>query len=612
MRITWTRPLLRRLEFCFLNCALLPILAVGQDFKLPKTRAFDWSALKPSMELSWHECYASHASPTRDSFQHILPPQPTSRSRSAFCARLSPPLDYNNASNPHNVSIPVLKFASPPSPSHRSTIFVALGGAGNSRIQDFVSIGPNSEFFDWIDPDFEYDFLTFDNRGFGYSSPSARCFDNVLESKLWNERMSDMSGVICSEEDEGLQVLLAAAKARGELCAAREDEDSDIRQHMTSAYAARDMLEILKKLPNALDPQHGHHVPKMNFLGLSYGTIVGQTFASLYPEHVSRMVLDGTGDGKDWVGKWQMQHLIDVDAIWASFFEDCFEAKATCPLWRNSDSNSTDIETRINEFLDELRRRPLYIINNGNARLITYRDVKLAIYWTTMAPAFAAPTMASILDPLIKGHTNITLDFPFQDSLVTSDCPENETPDTLASSNAEAGLAINCGDAEDISNNTIEDFKTYLSALEAQSSVAAFFQGERKIRCLGWPTRPAWRFTGPFSSKKETENGEDSKLSMPILFMGNRLDPMTSLSTMKKVAKDYPGSVVLEENQRGHTALANTVPSDCTLGYLGAYFRDGTLPEDGTVCGTDCNLFDGSCLGGSSHSAVIPQNSWGQ
>jgi hypothetical protein len=315
------------------------------------------------------------------------------------------------------------------------------------------------------------------------------------------------------------------------------------------------------------------------------------------------MVLDGTVDVKDWVAKWQMQHLVDTDAVWASFYDDCFEAKEACPMWRTHDSNSTDIENRMNDFLEKLKLSPSYTVSDGNARFITYRDVKLAMYRTTMAPGFAAPAMASILDGLIRGHTNMTLDFPFEGVPTASTLLEMESQDGRAGSNADAGTAVNCGDAEDISNSSLADFKEYLSVLEGQSSVGAFFQGERKIRCLGWQVRPAWRFTGPFTSK--TDEG-DSTLSTPILFIGNKLDPMTSLRNARKVVEDFPGSVVLEQDARGHCALGNVVPSPCTMRYLRDYLRDGSLPEPGTVCGEDCNMFEGSCFQeGESPKALI-------
>jgi len=494
------------------------------------------------------------------------------------------------------VSVPILKASSPPSSSHRGTIITAFGGAGNSRIQDLITFSSDGVLLDAIDPDFEYDFLTFDNRGFGYSSPSAKCFDSVLDSTLWEERMTNMGGYMSTFNGDGdLWVRIAASRAKGVLCMKRNDEDADVRRHMTTSYAARDMLEILKRLPHQVADGliQKPKTPKLNFIGLSYGTIVGQTFASLYPEYVARMVLDGTAHAKDWFAKWQMEHLIDTDAVWESFYDDCSKAKQACPLWRAFDSDSTDIKHRIEEFLENLKQRPAYTVSDGNSRLITYRDVKLAMYWTTMSPGYGAPIMAIILDGLLKGHTNMTLDFPFEGILTASNSLHEETQDSRASSNADAGTAVNCGDAEDITNSSIADFKEYLSTLEEQSSVAAFFQGERKIRCLGWPIRPAWRFTGPFTSKREDGS---SKLSTPILFMGNKLDPMTSLHGLREAVQEFPGSVVLEQNARGHCALGSVVPSDCTLRYMRNYLKDGSLPEDGTICGEDCNWFDGSCF----------------
>jgi hypothetical protein len=72
------------------------------------------------------------------------------------------------------------------------------------------------------------------------------------------------------------------------------------------------------------------------------------------------------------------------------------------------------------------------------------------------------------------------------------------------------------------------------------------------------------------------------------------------------MVEDFPGSVVLEQNARGHYALGNVIPSVCTLNYLRDYLRDGSLPQPGTVCGEDCNVFDESCFEeGESSKAII-------
>ena len=578
---------------CFVDFVINAGATSIHPLKTSNVPSFDWSTIGASTDLIWHECYSSLS--THDSTQEVL----STPSRKLSCALLSLPLDYHDASSPHNVSVPVLRSSTAPSPMHRGTIFMALGGGGNSRIQDFIAITSSNDFLNWFDPELEYDFVTFDNRGFGYSSPSAGCFDSVLDSALWEERMADLGGVMSvAGKEESLQVRLAAARAKGELCEKKGKGGDDIRRHMTTAYAARDMLEIQKRLGDDSLPSsdawrdefNGEKTPKLKFLGMSYGTVVGQTFASLYPEHVSRMVLDGAGDPSDWTGKWQMKHLIDTDAIWESFYKDCFHAKDACPLWRAPDSDLADIEKRVSEFLVKLMQRPAYAVSDGKARLITYRDVKIAIYWTTMSPALLGVSMAKALDDLMRGHTEVT--FPFENVPTASDCPGNDDQERRAGANKDAGTALNCGDAEDIRNSTIVDFKEYLSLLEEQSSAAAFFQGERRIRCMGWPIRPAWRFSGPFTSR--LENGS-SKLSTPILFIGNKLDPMTSIHNSWQLVKDYPGSMVLEQNGRGHCALGGN-PNQCTLEYLWRYFRDGTLPEAGTICGEDCNLFNGSCL----------------
>jgi hypothetical protein len=69
------------------------------------------------------------------------------------------------------------------------------------------------------------------------------------------------------------------------------------------------------------------------------------------------------------------------------------------------------------------------------------------MYWTTMAPRFAAPVLATLLDGLMRGHTNVTLDLPFGGVLTASGFMAIESQDGRASSNSDAGTAVNCGDA---------------------------------------------------------------------------------------------------------------------------------------------------------------------
>lgn len=63
----------------------------------------------------------------------------------------------------------------------------------------------------------------------------------------------DLGGVMGSHRtDETSEIRLAAAKAKGALCLSADRLESNIRRHMTTAYGARDMREILKPLPGRL------------------------------------------------------------------------------------------------------------------------------------------------------------------------------------------------------------------------------------------------------------------------------------------------------------------------------------------------------------------------
>ena len=160
--------------------------------------------------------------------------------------------------------------------------------------------------------------------------------------------------------------------------------------------------------------------------------------------------------------------------------------------------------------------------------MITYRDVRNAMVWANNAPAILFPYVAECLDGLMRGYTNVAWDY----ENISSTSPAVDDADAWADVNTGTGAALNCGDGEDKTSRAIEDFRTYLSALEEDSPWAAFWQGERRIRCLGWPKtmRPPWRFASPYTS---------GNTSAPILISGNTLDGVTSIRNAHAMSRHF-------------------------------------------------------------------------
>ena len=90
--------------------------------------------------------------------------------------------------------------------------------------------------------------------------------------------------------------------------------------------------------------------------------------------------------------------------------------------------------------------------------------------------------------------------------------------------------------------------------------------------CAQWPVLARDRYTGPFNRPT----------AAPILVVGNTVDPATPYQDAVAMSHDLANARLLTVDGYGHTALAN--PSNCVAAAEDAYFVTGTLPPPGTVC----------------------------
>lgn len=190
----------------------------------------------------------------------------------AQCGFVEVPLDYSDPDG-KQIKLRVSKVdGDMPEDDEQGVMLVNPGGPGGSGltlplINDLVPKDAG-EYYDWIG---------FDPRGVGRSEPRLNCVPgyNSYDRPPYVPRAEVIE-----------QAWLARAKGYAEACAADEPA---LLPHMKTTDTVRDMNRIRKALGEE----------RINFYGFSYGTYLGQVFATMFPDRMRRMVLDSNVNPKD-------------------------------------------------------------------------------------------------------------------------------------------------------------------------------------------------------------------------------------------------------------------------------------------------------------------------
>ena len=187
------------------------------------------------------------------------------------CAELEVPLDRNNQKD-GNVTLGMARYhATGPGP-HFGTLVFNPGGPGGSAAQFVVlqALGFGKIFSNSTTG--HYDIVGLDPRGVGISTP-LKC-----DPQLYNAR-----GNTYTTEASEFERLISSNKDFGESC---REQTGDLFYHLDTVSVAHDVEALRTALADG----------PLNWLGVSYGTQIGSTYADLYPHNVGRMVLDGNLD----------------------------------------------------------------------------------------------------------------------------------------------------------------------------------------------------------------------------------------------------------------------------------------------------------------------------
>ncbi|KXH26323.1 hypothetical protein CSIM01_03701 [Colletotrichum simmondsii] len=528
------------------------------------TKAFSWVDTKPTRDLQYYDC--------GDGFQ---------------CARLEVPLDWSNPTKNSTASIGILKLpATVPNddPSFAGSILINPGGPSGSGTGFAYSFGPILQKV--LGQDRNYEIIGFDPRGVNTSTPRADCF----KGDQFARRLSQERDSILPPIDDALGYHWADANAQSALC--EENGVDSIWGHMNTASVARDMVEIIDRIDDLRWKESGKAKPKdaeaarLQYIGISYGTYLGNTFASMFPERIGRIWIDAVVDGDDWAAGTFQNNINDVEKIVDQFYAVCFESKEDCPLFQSSDKSGSDVKARVANFLDEMDTNPVSFAYNDRPAVLISPVIRQAIFSAMYTPLVSFEPLALGLSALLNGNSSILANFLTPESIkLVCDLENDELPQYNWDSDVLSGVL--CTDiVDDVVNRNISFYENLLEELKNQSeTTGTAVTGAVPISCAGRKIRPPYAFTGPFTSP--AANANDTKApAAPLLITSSRYDPITPLRNALHVQKGHPGSAVVIQETSGHGATSN--PSACLVKIVRDYFYEGKLPESGTVCESAC------------------------
>jgi pimeloyl-ACP methyl ester carboxylesterase len=438
------------------------------------------------------------------------------------CSTMTVPLDYADPSGP-TIAIAVARL--PARTAHPAgSIVVNPGGPGESGI-DYLEAAASR----FATLRASYNIVSFDPRGTGRSEP-ARC---LAPSDL--DAYFALDPINTSAANQQAIVTLSQRFADG--CLAKNGRRL---LFLGTQYVARDLEELRRALGE----------PKLTYLGLSYGTYLGEVYASLYPQNVRAMVLDG-------VENPSLPLLTESEDQATAFEGDLTDFETGCA--RGCGFPGTPAAT-IAQVLARAAADPLRVDGRAFTRGEALTGILTYLYEPAEDHALEI-ALAGALVQASRGNAGPLLG--------SADDYLGRAANGTYSPVAEANAAIACADKP-----VPTDLSTYVTEAQRMNAIDPVFGADvvwGLLVCADWPFQPAM----PVFHAVNTA---------PLLFVGATGDPATPYAWAVGALPYFPGSVLLTRDGDGHVSFGK---SNCADEDEAAYLTRLVLPPSGSVCPTN-------------------------
>jgi pimeloyl-ACP methyl ester carboxylesterase len=449
------------------------------------------------------------------------------------CARLSVPLDHADPTGPR-ISLALTRRPHRPGLPYRGVMLINPGGPGVSG-RDLASTGDDN-FPRRVGG--SYDWIGFDPRGVGDSEPSLRC--TAVPARAPRP-------TYVAENAELVNYWRARSRQFSSACA--DSAQRELLAHMSSLDTVADIESIREALG----------ARRINWYGFSYGSYLGQLYATAHPDRVSRMILDGVVNPRHtWYGNERRQE--------AAFDRNAERFWTYLAHHRRLFHLGTDRQKIRQRYYRELRRLARKPRGKFGAADLADAMSTLAYnsgYWADLGDALSKLLRHG--DPaLLAQYVGIGTEDPTYAAYLATECTDAPWPGT---------------------RRVLADARR----LHHTRPFAAWRNTWLIAPCLTWPAPAA----------QHRPRIADSPALPPILLVNDTYDAPTPFSGALKARKIFRRSVLVEG--RGGYNHANSLSSTCEMRIVTRYLISRTLPH--RVAG---NRSDAHCPGDELPTARTP------
>ena len=448
------------------------------------------------------------------------------------CGTLQVPVDYANPNGRKLTLALSMVPATAPKSQQQGVLLVNPGGPGEPgrSLAGVVATGINPQVAA------SYDIVGFDPRGVGASVPALSC-----DPSFFAGVRPDYIPANATAE----QVLISRAKSYAADC---EQRFGWLLPYLTTVNAAKD-LDMIRQ---------AFGVQKISYFAYSYGTYLGQVYATLFPDRLRRMVLDSTVDP---TGAWYadnisqdyaFQQRLDAFYAWTAKYDSTYHLGST----------AAKVRAAFYTARDRLEANP---VDGPDGPLVGPADdddtYLLGGYLNTTWPG-----LAQALSQYLNGGDTSGLVSQFQEWGVP-----NDDEHVFAVYNA-----VQCADV-----NWPRNWGKWQSDTTQVYRTAPFLAWDNawfNAACAFWPVK------GPAEPLRIKGQGLP-----PILMLQGTLDAATPYGGAQNAHKLLPSArmVVVEGSGNHGQSIAN--PSDpCVQNYLNAYLATGALPNQPGLVNATC------------------------